>query len=62
MIDDDMVRRKYLGYDRYLIVAIDPHLVKTEPLNVTQFSKVETGRYDPQFVKIGISIKKKFFL
>lgn len=59
MVDDDLVKRKYMGNERYLTLAIDPHPVETEPLNVKQFSKSgETGRYNPQLVKIGISIKK----
>lgn len=59
MIDANMVKRKYLGYDRYLTLTIDPHPVETEPLNVKQFSKGgESGRYDPQLVKIGVGIKK----
>ena len=59
MIDENMVRRKFLGYDRYLTLIIDPHPIETEPLNVKQFSKRgESGRYNPQLVKIGIGIKE----
>lgn len=58
MIDDNMVKRKYMGDERYLTITLDPHPVETEPLNVKQFSKGgESGRYDPQLVKIGVGIK-----
>ncbi len=57
---DGITRRKYTGYDRYLILDIVPKEVVTEPLRVNRLSKGgEEGRYDPRIVSLGIGIKTK---